>query len=54
MAKINKKITKEEKLAKDRVRKRNKYQEIKNDPELYRIYQEKERERYLKKKKKRL
>lgn len=52
MAKTKKKLTKEEKLAKDRLRKKNKYAEIKNDPEQYRIQKEKERRRYLLRKEK--
>ncbi|XP_045772038.1 myb-like protein X isoform X1 [Maniola jurtina] len=47
MSKTKKKLTKEEKLAKDRLRKRQKYEEIKNNPELFKIKQEKDRKNYL-------
>ncbi|KAL4704663.1 hypothetical protein ACJJTC_013447 [Scirpophaga incertulas] len=47
MPRQKKGLTKEEKLAKDRERKREKYLEIKNNPELYAIQKEKERKRYL-------
>ncbi|KAL4717758.1 hypothetical protein ACJJTC_000907 [Scirpophaga incertulas] len=47
MGKPQKKMTKEEKLAKDRLRKREKYALIKNDPELYSLHKEKEKKRYL-------
>lgn len=52
MAKPKNKLTKEEKLAKDRLRKRQKYEEIKNNPELYKIQKQKDRMRYLTKKEK--
>lgn len=52
MAKIKKKLTKEEKLAKDRLRRQKKYQEIKSNAELYKIQKEKDRARYLLRKEK--
>lgn len=52
MVKTSKKLTREEKLAKDRLRKRENYIRIKNDPELYSIQKEKERIRYLARKEK--
>ncbi|CAK1592960.1 unnamed protein product [Parnassius mnemosyne] len=52
MAKTSKKLTREEKLAKDRLRKRERYKKIKNDPELYSIHKENERTRYLARKEK--
>ncbi|XP_046975173.1 protein PXR1-like [Vanessa cardui] len=50
MAKEKKKKSREEKLAQQRLHKKEKYQEIKNDPEKYAIQKEKERLRYLKRK----
>lgn len=47
MSKTKKKLKKEEKLAKDRLRKRQKYEEIKNNPELFKIKQEKDRKNYF-------
>ncbi|KAF9410884.1 hypothetical protein HW555_010171, partial [Spodoptera exigua] len=52
MGKTRKKLTREEKLAKDRIRKREKYAQIKNNPELYSLQKEKERNRYLVRKEK--
>lgn len=52
MSKTHKKLTREEKLAKDRLRKREKYAQIKNNPELYSLQKEKERNRYLVRKEK--
>ncbi|CAH2979454.1 unnamed protein product [Chilo suppressalis] len=52
MAKTRKKLSREEKLAKDRLRKRENYAQIKNDPELYLLQKEKERSRYLARKEK--
>lgn len=52
MAKQKKKATTQEKLAKDRLRKKEKYAEIKRDPEKYRIEKEKERKKYLLRKEK--
>ncbi|KAL0829511.1 hypothetical protein ABMA28_003031 [Loxostege sticticalis] len=52
MAKTRKKLTREEKLLKDRVRKREKYAQIKNDPNLYALQKEKVRIRYLARKEK--
>ncbi|KAL0893762.1 hypothetical protein ABMA27_013899 [Loxostege sticticalis] len=52
MAKPKKKATTEEKLAKDRLRKKEKYAEIKNDPEKYKIQKEKDRQKYLSRKEK--
>ncbi|KAH9645340.1 hypothetical protein HF086_002966 [Spodoptera exigua] len=47
MGKTRKKLTKEEKVAKDRIRKREKYAQIKNNPELFSLQKEKEREEVL-------
>lgn len=52
MPRQKKGLTKEEKLAKDRLRKKSQYAEIKNNPELYAIQKEKERKRYLLRKEK--
>ncbi|CAH2094688.1 unnamed protein product [Euphydryas editha] len=52
MGKPRKKLTREEKLAKDRLRKREKYAQIKENPELYSIQKEKEKRRYLARKEK--
>lgn len=52
MSKPKKKATKEEKLAKDRLRKKLKYAEIKADPEKYKLEKEKEKRKYLEKKEK--
>lgn len=50
MARTKKKVSNQEKLANDRLRKKREYMKIKSDPELYRIQKEKERKRYLLKK----
>ncbi|CAG5034688.1 unnamed protein product [Parnassius apollo] len=52
MVKPKKKATAQEKLAKDRLRKKEKYAEIKKDPEKYRLEKEKERKKYLLRKEK--
>ncbi|XP_061704450.1 protein tramtrack, beta isoform isoform X9 [Cydia pomonella] len=52
LRKTKKRLTKEEILAKDRERKRLKYAEVKKNPVLYGLLQEKEKQRYLLKKKK--
>lgn len=52
MVKPKKKATTQEKLAKDRLRKKEKYAEIKKDPVRYRIEKEKERKKYLLRKEK--
>lgn len=45
-------MTREEKLAKGRIRKREKYAQTKNNPELYSLQKEKERNKYLVRKEK--
>ncbi|CAG5055041.1 unnamed protein product [Parnassius apollo] len=52
MVKPKKKAKAQEKLAKDRLRKKEKYAEIKKDHEKYRLEKEKERKNYLFKKEK--
>lgn len=47
MVKAKKKATTQEKLAKDRLRKKEKYAEIKEDPEKYSVLKEKQRKDYL-------
>lgn len=51
MAKTKTKKTRDEEAAQARLHKKKKYQEIKNDPEKYALQKEKERQRYLKRKK---
>lgn len=50
MDKVNTKKTREDKIAEAKLRRRKKYEEIKNDPKKYAIQREKERIRYLKRK----
>ncbi|XP_045496936.1 uncharacterized protein LOC123695211 [Colias croceus] len=50
MARTKSKKTREEKLVEAKLRRRKKYEEIKNDPEKYAVQKEKERLRYLKRK----
>ncbi|KAL4704772.1 hypothetical protein ACJJTC_000081 [Scirpophaga incertulas] len=47
MGKTKKKLSTQEKLAKDRLRKKQKYAEIKSDPEKYRLLKEAERKKYI-------
>ena len=52
MVKPKKNTNTQEKLAKDRLRKRQKYAEIKNNPEQYEIEKEKQKKTYLLRKEK--